>query len=296
MGDHAHEKGKWMFSYKYMFMHMDGNRDGTDGLSTGDVLADFMVAPTSMDKSMHMPGVMYAPTQTTTLMAMFPYVRLSMDHKTRSGVDFTTESDGPGDIKLSSIHTVYMKGQNHVHITAGVSIPTGSIDEEDDTPAGADQKLPYTMQLGSGTFDVFPGITYLGQKNDWFWGGRALVTIRLGRNDNGYALGDRYSLTVWGAKRWLDWFSSSVRVEGKKWGNIEGQDDELNPAVVPTADPDRQGGERLDVLFGINAYSDKDKFGGHLLAIEGGLPIYQSLDGPQLEGDWLLSIGWQWTF
>lgn len=33
MGDHTHKTGEWMFSYRYMQMHMDGNRDGTDHFS-----------------------------------------------------------------------------------------------------------------------------------------------------------------------------------------------------------------------------------------------------------------------
>ena len=33
MGDHVHRRGDWMFSYSYMRMHMDGMRDGSDGLS-----------------------------------------------------------------------------------------------------------------------------------------------------------------------------------------------------------------------------------------------------------------------
>jgi hypothetical protein len=35
---------------------------------------------------------------------------------------------------------------------------------------------------------------------------------------------------------------------------------------------------------------------GAKLAIEGGFPVYQSLDGPQLETDWLITAGLQWTF
>jgi len=35
--------------------------------------------------------------------------------------------------------------------------------ERDDTPAGSNQKLPYPMQLGSGTIDLLPAIIYIGQ-------------------------------------------------------------------------------------------------------------------------------------
>lgn len=35
---------------------------------------------------------------------------------------------------------------------------------------------------------------------------------------------------------------------------------------------------------------------GAKLAIEGGFPVYQSLDGPQLETDWLITAGLKWAF
>ena len=30
MGDHRHEAGEIMFSYRFMYMNMDGSRDGAD--------------------------------------------------------------------------------------------------------------------------------------------------------------------------------------------------------------------------------------------------------------------------
>jgi hypothetical protein len=35
---------------------------------------------------------------------------------------------------------------------------------------------------------------------------------------------------------------------------------------------------------------------GHRFALELGRPVYQDLDGPQLENDWLLTVGWQLAF
>ena len=63
-----------------------------------------MVAPTKMTMEMHMLGVMYAANDDLTFMGMLPYVRLSMDHITRMGVKFTTDSEGIGDVKLSALY------------------------------------------------------------------------------------------------------------------------------------------------------------------------------------------------
>ncbi|GAF93076.1 unnamed protein product, partial [marine sediment metagenome] len=50
MGDHTHDAGEWMVSYRYMRMRMDGNRDNDDRVSATSVLRDYPVAPTRMDK------------------------------------------------------------------------------------------------------------------------------------------------------------------------------------------------------------------------------------------------------
>ena len=85
-------------------------------------------------------------------------------------------------------------------------------------------------------------------------------------------------------------------MDWKRRNNISGADPALNPAIVPTADPNRRGGDRLDLLFGFNLYASGETLTGHRLALEGGFPIYESLDGPQLETDWLITVGWQYAF
>jgi len=69
MGDHTHEVGEVMFSYRYMVMDMDGLIDGSDSISRADVFAEgFAVTPTEMTMEMHMFGLMYAWSDELTLM------------------------------------------------------------------------------------------------------------------------------------------------------------------------------------------------------------------------------------
>ena len=225
-----------MFSYRTMRMDMDGNRDDLKRVSTNGVLADFPVAPTEMDMEMHMLGAMWAPHQRVTLMGMLPIQRQDMDHRTRMGARFTTRTDGIGDVMVGGMIRLLDAGPHHLHLNAGLSLPTGSIREKDDTPAGR-VRLPYPMQLGSGSFDLLPGITYTGQSESWSWGAQINGMIRVGNNNEGYRLGDRFGSTAWIQRRWLDWMSTSLRLRYDGWGNIHGDDDSLNPALVPTATP-----------------------------------------------------------
>ncbi|MEO1428239.1 MAG: transporter [Cyanobacteria bacterium J06633_8] len=296
MGDHAHKKGEFMASYRYMFMNMDGNRDGTNSISDSEVLQDFMVTPVDMTMEMHMFGAMYGVSDNLTVMAMVPFVSKEMEHLTRMGTRFTTNSEGIGDIKTTALYTIFDKDKQRIHLNIGASFPTGSINERDDTPAGEDQILPYPMQIGSGTFDLLPGITYLGQSGKGSWGAQALTTLRLGKNDNGYRLGNKYQLSGWIARNWTDWLSTSLRLTGKTWGDIDGADDRLNPMMIPTADPDLRSGTQINLGFGVNLYAPEGNLKGSRLAMEFELPILRDLDGPQLETDWQLTLGLQSSF
>ncbi|MCH9021361.1 MAG: hypothetical protein IID32_01175 [Planctomycetes bacterium] len=167
---HMHRKGEWMIGTSWMFMQMEGNRDKTSRKSTSDVLKDFMVSPTEMSMSMQMGGIMYGVTDEFTVMGMLGYLRKEMDHVTRMGVEFTTRSKGVGDLKTTGMYGIYDREGHSVHVTGGMSFPTGSINERDETPMGR-VRLPYPMQLGSGTYDLLGGVTYHGEKEKLTWGG-----------------------------------------------------------------------------------------------------------------------------
>jgi hypothetical protein len=294
---HIHKKGDWMVGYHSMFMKMEDNRDGTSNVRVPEVLADFMVAPLSMDMDMHMFHVMYAPSDDVTLMLMANYQDNSMDHVTRMGMKFTTESSGMGDTSLIANYVVNRAPGNKqlFSVKGGISIPTGSIDEKDMTPAGR-VRLPYPMQLGSGTYDVILGADYQRYEDLWSIGIGGTATIRTSENDNDYTLGDVLELEAWYSRGWTDSFTTSVKLLGSSWDNIDGADPELNPMMVPTADPNRRGGKRIDLLIDLELYAPNGKLQGNRLGVEFGVPIYEDLDGPQLSVDWTVMLGWQWVF
>jgi hypothetical protein len=292
MGDHVHQKGEWMFSYRYMVMGMDGNREGTSTVSEADVLTRFMVTPLQMTMQMHMVGAMFAPSDWVTLMAMLPYVVMEMDHRTRMGIAFTTKTQGLGDVKLTALVPLYALEGNRIHAHVGLNFPTGGIDETGDTPMGTNQQLPYPMQLGSGTFDARFGLTGAGQMASWSYGAQIHALIRVGDNDRDYTLGNQLGADVWAAYLLANRVSISGRVAANSWGNVDGADVALNPMMVPTANSNLRGGKRIDGLVGINVLLPSS----HRLAMEVGMPVYQSLDGPQLEVDFHMTLGWQYRF
>lgn len=303
MGDHLHKQGEFMFSYRYMRMDMDGNRIGTQRASAREIVGNmnqpgqFMVAPTSMPMDMHMLGAMYGLSDKVTLMGMASYVSNSMDHLIRNGREFTTESSGIGDTKLSALVSIFDTGHHKMHWQIGVSLPTGSIDKRDDTPAMQNAFLPYPMQIGSGTYDLLPAVTYSGRgtsdrTSNISWGAQVNAVIRTGDSDEGYYLGDQLGATSWIAKDLSKNLSLALRVNYQDRDAISGQNPALNPRMIQTADTALHAGQRIDLSLGINYLFDN----GYRLAVEYAKPLRQDLVGPQLEIDSVLTVGWQKAF
>ena len=304
MGGHTHNKGEFMFSYRYMHMDMQQNFDGDSRVSDASILNDFIATPTDMTMDMHMFGVMYAPTDNLTLMAMTSLVDLQMNHLIGrgplAGTRFQTNSTGLGDSSIGGLYKFYDKNNARAHAGLNILLPTADIENEDFVPlAGQDIRLPYPMQLGHGSWGVEPSLTYVKLWDDWSMGSQIKGRIFLTDNSEDYRLGNSATATVWGARRWSKWLSTSVRLEAMTWGNISGSDDQIarvngmGVPIISTADPDLRGGTRINASIGANVLIPGT---GARIAVEGGVPVYQNLDGPQLATDWFLTAGVQYAF
>jgi hypothetical protein len=285
---------RWMVGYEYMYESLDGLLGGTDHVSEAATLQQFATAPTGMTMQTHMAMVMYAPTERITLMAMLPYVSMSMGELHRDGTRSTERSEGIGDVEARGLYSAYAaQGLRHrVLVNFGIGFPTGSVNQRD--PQGA--RNEYTMQTGSGTYSLLPGVTYLGRALPWSWGAELDTTVRLGLNEHGYRLGDRYESRLWVTRQLAGWVCLSAGARGEYWGNIHGSDPSLDPTDEPTKDPNLQGGQRLDVFLGATFNPPGRFFEGQQFFIQGEMPIFQSLDGPQLQRSFMAHLAWQWEF
>lgn len=299
LGSHTHLERELMVGYRYMNSDLSGYLDGDHRLSNRQVLRRFPTLHTSMSMEMHMLELMYAPSDTLTVMGMLPYHQMSMQHLRRTGDHFPTESEGFGDVTFMATQTLLgnaRKGESRLLFNGGISFPTGSITQRDDTPSARRAILEYPMQLGSGTVNLLPGLTWVGQSSHWAWGGQALANVPLGRNSRGYRFGNQYHLGAWASYKVKDWLSPSVRLDLRRRENIEGRDPELDPRANPESDPKLQAGTKLYLVLGLNFFAPKGTFKGQRLTLEGGIPLYQSLSGPQLSDNWQVSLGWTYTF
>ena len=295
MGDHVHHQGEWMVEYKFQKMFMDGNRYGTQQVSDVEALdvtgIPFMATPTRMDMNMHMLHIMYGATDNVTLYFMPMWMELTMDHLRRNGTTFSTYNDGFSDLRFGALVLLYDTECSDLIFNFGMSAPTGNIHgtTTSASPMGAETQMPYPMQLGSGTFNFRPGITY---KKYWEMASMGLqlqTNLPVGENYRNYQVGNEYQLNWWFARRVGERASLSFRTEGLWRDNYGGAGDpQLNPNMISTARTDMRGGFWFNLGFGgIYQFCD-----GSRLNIELVRPVYQDLDGVQLETDFQLFASW----
>ena len=133
-----------------------------------------------------------------------------------------------------------------------------------------------------------------------------MYTMHLGSNGNDYSLGDSLKLNTW-LQRALGSAATWIRLAYSNTDSINGHDNAIQKSIddrhsmmamtrwmaptMPDADPDNYGGQRLDGYIGASL-----PLGSFSLGIEGGIPLYQNLNGLQMKNDWYLTAGIQAMF
>lgn len=292
MGGHSHKANELMFSYDFMYMSMKGNlMQGSNSISISQA-SQYMMVPTEMTMEMHMFGLMYAPIDNLVVMAMLPYYRkkMTMQHvMPMMGMPtvMSESSDGIGDLEISVGYTFLRLGNHTFHADLSFGIPTGSININ----GASGNRLGYDMQMGTGSVSLTPVITYMGSANTFGWGAQLKGTFQLNENSNHYTVGNLYKVSAWGAWRFISWSSVSFRLDMNIQDNISGRDPALMASDSPGADPTAYGYTRLDGLIGINFYLPKLGPLRGRISLEGGIPLYQRVDGIKTGVDWLFNAG-----
>lgn len=283
MGDHVHHKGSFMISLSYMRMNMDGNLNGTDKVFDMEIYDDYMVSPQNMTMDMYMLGVMYGLTDRLTIMLMQSFVQKSMDASTMAGMNFTTKSEGLGDTEVSILYSLIANERFSLHLNSSLTIPQGDITMLDNTPMVDNMKLPYQMQLGSGSLDFKFGATLRQASNKMSWGVQPIGTIRTHKNGEGYRQGHEFKLNSWLAYNVNSWVSFSGRFEGIAFSEIEGVDNELNTMMSPMANSNNSGFTKLRSYVGSNiSFSGVPAIKNLKLGLEYGFPLLQRVNGIQM--------------
>jgi len=263
------------------------------------------VVPDSAEANVLFPYINYALNEKFAFVGLAPLIRKETVLETFQGGGGTNSlgttsvsSQGLGDIKFGAIYKAYNEEnrKHNVLVDAVLSAPTGSITEEDFnlTPSNTMLKtrLPYGMQLGSGTWDALLGLSYWGKQKKFGWGAQYLATIPLeSENSEGWRYGDKHEGTAWVSYEWKPTIVSSARLRHEIQGEIEGIDPKIfGPGLG--ANPDNYGGTRTELLFGINwMYKPARNLG-----LEIALPVAEDRNGIQASHQSSIMISWRNAF
>jgi hypothetical protein len=309
MFDHMHKAGEVMVGFRYAGSFAGGDMlHGTHAVNDQDVIDNgctphpCAMKPSDMTMNMYMLDIMYAPTDWLTLMVMPMWMSHEMTMVPLKGMARSGDHDGH-DMPMDGHADAHAHSGPHTHGTQGwgdtifgpefrladgpgyhlqvnpmFSAPTGSVDKQMD---GA--FTHYGMQLGSGTWDFVPSITYTGRADRMAWGAQVLAIVRLEEeNESGYRLGDVFQATAWGSYRFANWISASLRGLYTEQGVIEGHYNGPHNHSSPADLQFNYGGRFWDIGFGVNTVVPGGPLKGLRLSAEWLQPVMDDPNGNQL--------------
>jgi len=301
MGFHSLAPGQIMMNYRFGMMKMGEAHQhlGQNHVTTQSVLRNYKITPVRMTTSMHMLGGMIGLPGNMAATFMLPVTSRSMDHNMATGGQFTTKSSGLGDLNIGMTSNRNTSQRTSLAYGISLTLPTGTINTRDVTPASSPNKmvLPYPMQLGSGSVEIKPETSASLQLGNLNLGTRISGTVRTGKNEAGYKLGNQLVSSVWVAFQPAASTEASITFGYNRWGNISGSDPRLQQQIgmVPSADPKLRRGSELLFTPEIIVSKNNTRLGSHGIIISGTLPLWHSLEGPQLGLAWSFGLGWRFS-
>ncbi len=320
------ETKEFRFKLSAMTMAMDGlTRDG-DSVSAdsqlgmpmmmGQPTGKFMAVPTSMDMRMLNFTMGYSFSDRLFGGVMLMHKDNSMEMKfsdmmsTMTGQSgFTMDASGIADTMLMGKYRLFADDplipSQQASFFFGLSLPTGSIDETNSNHPLAlrqNELLPYGMQPGSGSYDPTIGILYQRSASPYWWGANAMYTARIHDNDRDYRLGDEARLDLYGMYQFRSNLLAQLQLNAEHRGDIDGQMDEMlsgatghvtqgmagSPLTTPQYDSNNYGGKKVLATVGLQW----QPAALNIIDINIGVPLYQDLNGLQLEEESRVMLTW----
>jgi hypothetical protein len=248
-----------------------------------------MLMPQYVNMNMGMRGLL-TPAQEA---ALPPDLHAMYQHHTMH----QHTSGGPGDTGIYATFKVLSEPGNQLLATLGFTVPTGDysikLRDTHQVDAGYDH---YQMQLGSGTWDFNPSVTYTGSADRWSWGVQASAVVRMqNANNSGYALGDIVQGTAWGGYQFTGALSGTLRAVYTQQGAIKGGFNGTFYQMSPVDYTSNYGGRYWDLGAGLN-YSLGGAFKGNQLGVEWLQPMKDDVNGYQLERRGAVYATWMYMF
>ena len=157
----APRRGQWQVRHSYVRGEFEGYRSDTRRVANSEIIGPpdgrtFPILQNNIVQEAHLIAISFGLSDRLSVQFVAPYLRQRTDHESivEGYSSFSISSLRVGDLAATVSGVVVADAHQSLTISTGISVPTRSIMKTGNTPSGPGSQLPYTMQLGSGTFDV----------------------------------------------------------------------------------------------------------------------------------------------
>lgn len=309
-GAHMVRAGELRLGVAGAYMRMEGNYIGSSRVSPETIVTTvpsnvfigttremYRIVPSWMNVENLAVNAMYGVSDDVNVTLMVPYLRKTMSMTTFAGSTGATilgqsssTTQGAGDMTAGASWRFFHQGEgSYALLNLGVSLPTGSITESATMLSPMNRlmtsRASYGMQLGAGTVDLLPGLTYVGNDGRGFWGAAYRGRFATKNNSEGYHYGARHQMDAWTGYAVAQGVAITGRIAGAAQGRIHGADPQIS-GLMQGSNPNFYGGRKIDVFAGLAFSGMALGLKGANLSVEAGDTVYQYLNGPQLGSSW----------
>lgn len=273
----------WRADVRFDYFDQDQLRSGTDSVSRSSLTLpnDTEIQQFTINRN-YTFDLDYSPNKDWGINVALPWYDRSHATIAEGDTEISTSHDkGIGDVRVMGRYTGFAE-QRSVGIEFGVKLPTGQFDSKFLTGPQAGETVDRGLQLGTGTTDLLLGIYDFGNlAPDWGYFAGALLTQPLNSRDD-FRPGTGINLNF--GVRYSAWesFQPQLQVNGR----FEKRESGAN------ADVENSGASLVYISPG-GTWNFSRRFSAYAFMQA---PIYQRVNGLQIEARWLASVGLHYIF
>lgn len=273
----------WRFDFRFDYFDQNELRTGSEGLSRSDFRFpnDREIQQSTINRNYSF-NLDYSPNKDWGIDVQLPY--FDRDHGTIAPGDTeisTSHASGISDIRLIG-HYQGFSPERNTGIEFGIKLPTGRFTQEFATGPQAGHPLDRGVQLGTGTTDILLGIYNFGALSpDWGYFAQALVQAPFNSREKfkpGAGINLNVGLRYTANSTFVPQLQINVRTEKREQG--ANADIENSGATLAYLSP----GLTWNFTRRLSAFGFVQ------------VPIYQRVNGLQIEARLLGSIGVHYIF
>ncbi len=264
---------------RYEYYEQNDLRSGTHNVDRGALAFPNAneIQQSTLNRNVWM-GLDYTANANWGVSAQLPYYDRS--HSTIAAGDTavsTSHADGIGDLRLLGRYLFNHDMNSGWGGQFGLKLPTGGFHQTFDGGPQTGGALDRGLQLGTGTTDALAGLSYFGRPTEnvgWF--AQALLQRPL---DVRQEFRPSTSLSVNGGVRWLN--TSHVTPELQVNARFDGREGGAQADYANSGDTivNLSPGVTVDLRRGLDVFAFVQ------------MPVYQRVNGLQLEPKWAFSLG-----